>query len=230
MPHFPIDILRRLGAWDAYNVTEDADLGMRLAREGYHCRVLSSRTFEEAPKDFRIWLGQRTRWLKGWMQTYVVHSRRPLSDLQALGPWRWIAMHAHFIGVILSCLLYPISASLLACQLVAGQPMLSDEGGISRVFLWLALFNLLAGYGAAFLHAAVCAIGRRRWSLLLQVPLMPVYWLLISLAAYRALIQLGTRPFHWEKTPHGEASAKPRRTRVIATSGFTGDRQRVLHY
>ena len=204
--HFPIRVLRQIGAWDAYNVTEDADLGMRLARHGFRCSVLSSRTFEEAPVSFGSWLCQRTRWLKGWMQTYVVHSRRPLRDFQSLGPRRWLAMHAHFIGVILSCLIYPFSLSLLVWQFGFAPPPSGEGSWIERLFLMAAEFNLLAGYGVTVLHSAVAAIGRRRWGLLWQLPLLPLYWLLISFAAYRALIQLGRTPFHWEKTTHGQSA------------------------
>ena len=75
MPHFPRAVLDAVGGWDPYNVTEDADLGIRLARSGWHVGVLNSTTWEEAPPTFRIWKGQRTRWLKGWMQTYLVHMR-----------------------------------------------------------------------------------------------------------------------------------------------------------
>ena len=83
--HFPLRVLRAVGAWDAWNVTEDADLGLRLARAGYHAQVIASTTFEEAPQRFGNWRRQRTRWLKGWMQTYIVHSRRPLRLAAELG-------------------------------------------------------------------------------------------------------------------------------------------------
>ena len=224
--HFPIRVLRKLGGWDSYNVTEDADLGMRLARHGYRARVLASRTNEEAPVTFRAWLPQRTRWLKGWMQTYIVHSRRPSRDLQALGPWRWLGMHAHFAGIILSCLLYPFSVGLVSLQLYQGEAFRMDGSWIERLFLAAALVSLLAGHAIAILHAAASAIGRNRWSLLLQLPLMPFYWLLISLAAYRALYQLARQPFLWEKTTHG-VSRRPRNTPRPPAS--KKPRARVLH-
>ena len=212
--HFPIRILRKLGGWDAYNVTEDADLGLRLARHGYRARMLGARTYEEAPETFGVWLPQRTRWLKGWMQTYIVHSRRPSRDIQALGPQRWLAMHAHFAGIILSCLLYPFSLAVVGLQIARGEAFGGGASWVEQLLLAAALFSMLAGHGIAILHAAAAAIGRNRWRLILQLPLMPVYWLLISLAAYRALYQLARNPFLWEKTRHGLASrrsAKPRR-------------------
>jgi cellulose synthase/poly-beta-1,6-N-acetylglucosamine synthase-like glycosyltransferase len=66
--HFRTVTLREVGGWDPHNVTEDADLGMRLARFGYRSGVVASSTYEEAPADIGRWLGQRTRWFKGWMR------------------------------------------------------------------------------------------------------------------------------------------------------------------
>ena len=201
--HFPLRLLRHIGGWDAWNVTEDADLGFRLARRGYQAHVVATTTYEEAPHRFGNWLRQRTRWQKGWMQTYIVHSRQPLRHLADLGPWGWFGFHAQFGGVIVSSLIYPFSLALVGWQLFAGAPLPHAESYSDRLLMLVAVFNLLAGLGVALAHAAVCAIGRRRWLLLAAVPLMPVYWLLISLAAYRALWQLARQPFKWEKTEHG---------------------------
>ena len=228
--HFPIRILRKLGGWDAYNVTEDADLGLRLARHGYRARMLSARTYEEAPETFGVWLPQRTRWLKGWMQTYIVHSRRPSRDIQALGPRRWLAMHAHFAGIILSCLLYPFSLAVVALQICRGEAFGGGTSWVEHLLLAAALFSMLAGHGIAILHAAASAIGRNRWGLLAQLPLMPVYWLLISLAAYRALYQLARKPFLWEKTKHGLSSRRsPKSRRAAAPTPVKRPGRRVLH-
>ena len=59
--HFRTATLRSLGGWDPYNVTEDADLGMRLARFGYGAAVIGSTTYEEAPARVAPWIRQRTR-------------------------------------------------------------------------------------------------------------------------------------------------------------------------
>ena len=86
--HFRRDLLLKIGGWDPFNVTEDADLGIRLARFGYEVSVINSVTMEEAPASWRSWRGQRTRWIKGWIQTYLVHMRRPLRLWRDLGPWK----------------------------------------------------------------------------------------------------------------------------------------------
>ena len=97
--HFRIGVLRALGAWDPYNVTEDADLGMRLHRAGYRVETLDSTTYEEACCQTYPWLKQRTRWLKGWMQTFGVHMRAPLSTLRETGLAGFLAFHAYFAGI-----------------------------------------------------------------------------------------------------------------------------------
>ena len=85
--HFRTEVLREIGGWDAFNVTEDADLGVRLARRGLRAETLDSRTYEEAPLGYRAWMAQRTRWMKGWMQTFIVHNRAPRLFLREIG-WR----------------------------------------------------------------------------------------------------------------------------------------------
>lgn len=202
MPHFPRRVLERAGGWDAFNVTEDADLGIRLARLGYEVRALHSTTWEEAPHTFGIWLGQRTRWLKGWMQTYLVHMRDPARLLQELGLYRFIGFQVLMGGMIMSALVHPWFYVALAFLLpeIGAWPGFSPSHGPQ----WLhgiALFNLLAGYLSAMGLGALATANRHPGLGWLSLA-MPFYWLLISAAAYRALWQLAARPFLWEKTPH----------------------------
>jgi glycosyltransferase XagB len=206
--HFPVRVLRHVGAWDAWNVTEDADLGLRLSRYGYRCQMLASTTHEEAPHQFGNWLRQRSRWMKGFMQTYIVHNRRPLRLLRELGLWRWFGVQIQFGGGIVSCLLYPLSLVLLAIQAAMGWPSLYASAPGDRLLISLAIYNLAAGIGIALANSCVCAVSRRQWRLLAEIPFMPVYWLLISLATYRAVFQLAQQPFRWEKTDHGLSGAR----------------------
>ncbi len=205
--HFPRRVLERAGGWDAFNVTEDADLGIRLARLGYHVRMLSSTTWEEAPPSFNIWLGQRTRWLKGWMQTYLVHMRRPASLWHDLGSYRFLGFQILMGGMILSALIHPwfYVAVCYAIVMQGGLPF-SDQMQANDWLLALAAFNLLAGYSSAMLLGALVAGGQPirvgKMSLAWSALAMPVYWLMISFAGYRALWQLARSPFVWEKTPH----------------------------
>lgn len=200
--HFPRAVLDSVGGWDPFNVTEDADLGIRLARYGWHVGVLPSNTWEEAPATFRVWLGQRTRWLKGWMQTYLVHMREPRRLWQELGARRFVGLQVLMGGLILSALVHPWFYALLALNLWHGQLSTMPESVLGGSLLVVGVFNLVVGYfSAIWLGAAACARRSRR-RLSIHAPIMPLYWLAISLAAYRALFQFASAPFYWEKTEH----------------------------
>lgn len=210
--HFRIGALRQIGAWDAFNVTEDADLGMRLHRHGLRCRTLASQTGEEAACHFGNWVRQRSRWLKGWMQTYAVHMRRPFRLWRELGAAGFLVFQGQFAGIILSALVHPVFYLLLFHDALQGKLFEASDNPVVQSFLALAAVNFVTGYiAAALLGVAVLASLRLYW-LIPQLVLIPVYWLMISLAAYRALYQAIASPFHWDKTEHGMgASAAPPR-------------------
>ncbi len=200
--HFRRHVLTQVGGWDPYNVTEDADLGVRLARLGWRVAMLNSTTWEEAPISLGQWWKQRTRWLKGWMQTYLVHTRQPWRLWQDLGVRPTIGFHAYLGGLILSALVQPIFYALILARLLSDDvvempALLGGEG-----MWWLAVGNLVVGYAAAIL-VGVISVRQRHHRLTLSAMLLPACWLLISLAAYRALWQLWRDPFRWEKTQHG---------------------------
>src|SRR5262249_19614287 len=117
--HFRTAVLRRVGGWDPYNVTEDADLGVRLYRFGYRCAALSSATYEEAPARFVPWLKQRTRWYKGWIQTWLVHRRRPDLLVRQLGPAGIVAFQLLFAANVLAALIHPAFMAAIGYALVA---------------------------------------------------------------------------------------------------------------
>jgi hypothetical protein len=191
--------LRVIGAWDPYNVTEDADLGMRLARFGYRSTVIASTTYEEALADWRRWLRQRTRWFKGWMQTWLVHMQTPVALLRELGIGGFLIFQLLVGGSVLAALIFPACAALIAWRVIAGEPVVDTGVGGLHV---LALIGGLAASG-------LCAlIGLARRGLLSNawvIPLMPLHWMLLSVAAVRALLQLWRDPYRWEKTEHGLA-------------------------
>jgi len=199
--HFKIDVLRELHAWDPFNVTEDADLGVRLTQKGYRVGVVDSTTFEEASCHVGNWIRQRSRWLKGYMQTFLVHTRRPLHLLRTIGPLGFLGFVFFIGGTVLAGLLNPLFWLLYIMWLFAG----TDDFDVvfPQALLFLSLFNLLAGNGAfVFLH--MLAPIRRRWFTLIPYSLTaPGYWVLISIAAYKGLWQLLRNPFYWEKTQHG---------------------------
>ncbi len=200
--HFRLDALREIGFWDAYNVTEDADLGLRLARAGYRVGSLDSHTFEEAPTAFAALLKQRTRWFKGWMQTGLVHCGRPARLVADLGGVRALAVVAMFAGGVLGPLVGPLLTARLAHDALFGA-LLSPTTRFEMVCaaLWIAL---ALGGGAALLLPILIGARRRRLAARSRVTLLlPLWLLMLSLASWRALFQLWRRPFHWEKTEHG---------------------------
>ncbi len=204
--HFRRDALLETGGWDAYNVTEDADLGMRLYRRGFRSAVLVSTTYEEATSGFYSWLCQRTRWLKGWMQTYYVHMRQPVQLLRELGGWKFLGFQAIIGGPILAALAHPVFLGILIWQM----PYQNLPVTLSLVGLWvLSLFNLTAGYIATMWLGVVTLRLRQLAGFAFAVITIPLYWIFISLAAYRALLQLIYAPFHWEKTHHKGQKQQP---------------------
>jgi glycosyltransferase XagB len=201
--HFRVGALRAVGGWDAHNVTEDADLGMRLYRCGYRAEVLNSVTHEEACCRAWPWLKQRTRWLKGWLQTYAVYMRQPRRLARELGFRGFIAFQGHFAGVIIASLVHPWSYILIIHDQLTGILLLEPETLIGRHLWMLALFNLVAGFAASLALGFFVLQRRGVRRLIPQLIFIPLYWLMISAACYRAVCQLITAPHYWEKTEHG---------------------------
>jgi glycosyltransferase XagB len=199
--HFKIDVLRELHGWDPFNVTEDADLGVRLTQKGYRVGIVDSTTFEEASCHAGNWIRQRSRWMKGYMQTFLVHTRRPLRFMRTIGPLGFVGFVFFIGGTVLSGLLNPLFWLLYIAWVVAA------IGGLDAVFpeplLFLSLFNLLAGNGALMFLNMLAPI-RRGWLDLIPYSLTAFgYWVMLSIASYRGLWQLLRNPFYWEKTHHG---------------------------
>ena len=191
--HFRVDRLRAVGGWDAWNVTEDADLGFRLWSCGWTLGVMARPTWETPPGGLAHWLPQRTRWLKGYLQTWGVHSRRPWR----LG-WRGVLALVMTVGAGL------VSAAIhgLTLAWVAAAVLVSAMAGLSPETPVLALCVLVLGAASAWLS---CAIGARRAGAPYDAGDMiqaPGYWALLSLAFVHAAWRLVLEPFAWDKTPH----------------------------
>ncbi|MGE5267824.1 MAG: glycosyltransferase [Deltaproteobacteria bacterium] len=200
--HFRREALLQTGGWDPYNVTEDADLGVRLARQGWDVKMLGSVTWEEAPQTFHAWFGQRTRWLKGWMQTSLVHLRQPARLWSELGARGFLGFNVLLAGVIISALVHPLFYAYAAWKLHTGELALWPPDGWPAVIWWAGVVNLAVSYAVGIALTVVAAGRRHGWRLAAWAVLVPVYWMMISVAAYRAMIDLGLRPFHWRKTDH----------------------------
>jgi len=202
--HFRTAVLRAIGAWDPYNVTEDADLGIRLHKAGYKTAIVDATTYEEANSDVGNWVRQRSRWLKGYMQTWLVHMRHPVALARSMGPLSFLGFQIVVGGTPVTLLLNPVYAVLTTLW------YMTHAGLLHALFPgWvyaLAAANLCIG-NFAFMYANMIAVARRSvWDLVAWTVLSPVYWTLMSLAAWKGLAQLITRPSYWEKTEHGLAT------------------------
>ncbi|MFN3614610.1 MAG: glycosyltransferase [Rubrimonas sp.] len=198
---FRIDALRHAGAWDAHNVTEDADLGMRLARMGLGVAVCGSTTREEAASRPGQWLRQRSRWLKGYMATWAVHMRRPARLRRELG-WRgFVAFQAIFLGAAAAYLGLPV---VLAVWLMALSGVGPDwlTGAPSWALGALVGVNL-AGWGAQSVAALAATARRGQFWLWPWAPTLFLYWPMGAVAAWLAVVELVVAPTLWRKTPHG---------------------------
>lgn len=201
--HFRANILRRVGGWDPHNVTEDADLGLRLARMGYRTGVIDSETSEEANCALGNWMQQRARWLKGWMQTWLVHMRQPVRLYSELGWAGFLATQAWLAGLIFSSLVHPFFLAYTIWLLARGEFFPERADLIGTLIVGLNLAVLIMGYGAYVLVAWEALAKRTDRSLRPWLIFTPIYWFMISAAAWLALWQLIRNPFGWNKTRHG---------------------------
>ncbi len=202
--HFRTEALRRLGGWDAWNVTEDADMGLRLARAGYRMDDLASITLEEAPHNMASWLKQRIRWNKGYVQTLITHLKQPATLVHEAG---WIATCAFLalaLGGVASSLVYPVFAIGFLVALLDGS-LLALGKGYGDAATLLAGTVTLAGGLALILAPTLGAIRRGAPDLLKFVPLLPFYYGLVSYAAWLSLLEYVLSRHRWNKTEHGRA-------------------------
>jgi cellulose synthase/poly-beta-1,6-N-acetylglucosamine synthase-like glycosyltransferase len=205
--HFRRAAIEESGGWDSYNVTEDADLGFRMWRAGYRIGLLTRPTYEDAPGSIPVWLRQRTRWIKGWMQTWIVRTRRvraPRSGKHLAGAG---IMHVMLAGNVISSLFYPftvLTVSALAATSALGIPL-------SPEYRWLAALDWTNIVGSFAVYALLCmrTVDPRLRTLSFGALLAtPAYWLLGSFAGWRAAVQYFREPFLWEKTPHAAHDPK----------------------
>jgi len=202
--HFRRNVLQGLRGWDAWSVTEDAELGIRLAVAGYRVADLPSATLEEAPATLKAWMKQRTRWMKGFMQVCITHSRKPVRAWRNLGTARFFGAVTMTLGTAVAALGYPVF-TVLSIKGLVDQSLFRAETLLEVMSAALGIILFVSGL-VAIIVPALAALRRRRWWVLLPyVPLLPFYYVLISVAAWRGLWEFLLDPFHWNKTEHGLA-------------------------
>jgi glycosyltransferase involved in cell wall biosynthesis len=196
--------LDEMGAWDAHNVTEDADLGMRLARFGYRCEMIATTTEEEACSDNAAgWIRQRSRWLKGYAITWATHMRNPLRLWRELGPAGFLGFQVIFLGGLTAYLALPLYALLWT----GAFGLLPLGAHLSAGLIPVFVTAMIAGTAVDWVVAGIALRDSGRTRMLPWILALGLYGLLGSLAAWRALAELFTAPFHWHKTEHGRTGA-----------------------
>lgn len=207
MPHFRTAALRSVGGWDAWNVTEDADLGLRLARFGYRIDILDSATGEEAPETLSVWFKQRRRWKKGWMQTLLVLARDPRVAARDFGPWHAGVVALMLLNLVVGPLFLPLFLGLVIVNFAeTGMP--TPHGAIEIMEATLS-FSVLGLGVASTLWCGYAGLRiKGRGASLASLPWLLPYQLLISAAAWGGLVDLVRNPYHWRKTAHGTAARR----------------------
>ena len=201
--HFRVSDLQSLQGWDPFNVTEDADLGIRLFKEGYQTAMIDSTTLEEANSKFTNWLRQRSRWIKGYMQTYLVHMRQTLSFTRKKGIHAFLfqlTIGGKIAFILINPFLWVLTISYFTLYAIVGPTI---EYIYPSYIFYMAATSLVFG-NFLFLYYYMIGCARRgHWALMKYIFLVPFYWIMISIAGFIALYQLIVKPHYWEKTVHG---------------------------
>ncbi|OGM27072.1 hypothetical protein A2962_03145 [Candidatus Woesebacteria bacterium RIFCSPLOWO2_01_FULL_39_61] len=201
--HFKTEKLRELHGWDPFNVTEDCDLGARLFKKGYKTALIDSTTYEEANSRLRSWVRQRSRWIKGYIQTYLVHMRNPISFHREFGFNALIfqlVIGMRMVFILVNPILWLATISYFLLYKFVGPAI---EALYPAPVFYIAVTSLVFGNFIYFYNYMIGCAKRGQWNLIKFVFLVPFYWLMTSYAATIALYQLLVKPHYWEKTQHG---------------------------
>ena len=229
---FRRDALEQVGAWDAWNVTEDADLGVRLARRGWRTEIIDTTTDEEANCHALPWIKQRSRWLKGYAMTWGVHMRNPRALWCDLGPRRFIGFQVQFLGSLSQYLLAPVLWSFWLLSLGLPHPLREPLAGVWGGYAIPALFGTFVVSELLSIGVGMWAVrGAKHRHLMAWVPSLHLYFPLGCLAGWKAIYEVVVKPFYWDKTAHGiydasDAVAVPADGTVsVPLLGQIGDRR-----
>ena len=201
--HFKTELLRKLHGWDTFNVTEDADLGIRLFKEGYKTSIIDSTTLEEANSNVHNWLRQRSRWIKGYLQSYLVHTRDIIQytrDNRLHSLYMQLVIGTKLTFIFLNPLLWVTTVSYFVLYRYVGPTI---EAAYLPLAFYLGVLSLIFGNFLFFYYYLIGNAKREQWDLLKTTIFIPLYWVLISIAGWIALYQLILKPHYWEKTIHG---------------------------
>ena len=202
--HFRTKDLYKLKGWDSFNVTEDADLGIRLVKQGYTTAIVDSQTLEEANSSMMNWFAQRSRWIKGYMQTYLVHTRNLKSFLPQERKFQLITFQLVIGGKVLSLFINPFMWGITLTYFIL-RPLVGNfiESFYPAPVLYMGVFSLVIGNFLYLYYYMIGCAKHGHYNLIQYVFLVPLYWLSMSIASWIALYHLIVKPHHWSKTKHG---------------------------
>jgi cellulose synthase/poly-beta-1,6-N-acetylglucosamine synthase-like glycosyltransferase/glycosyltransferase involved in cell wall biosynthesis/O-antigen/teichoic acid export membrane protein len=201
--HFKINAIKNLEGWDPFNVTEDCDLGVRIFKKGLKTAIIDSTTWEEANSNVANWLRQRSRWIKGYLQTYLVHNRNPIQFVKKHGWHAFIfqlIIGARMAFMLINPILWLLTFSYFTLYSLVGPTI---ESFYPSIVLYMAVISLIAGNFMYVYDYMIGCAKRGQWNLIKFIYLIPFYWLMASVSATIAIYQLIIKPHYWEKTIHG---------------------------
>jgi glycosyltransferase XagB len=227
--HFRVKVLKEVGGWDPFNVTEDCDLGMRIGRAGLRVAMLDSVTWEEAVTRIKPWIKQRSRWVKGFIQTYFVHMREPVLLWKQVGPRAFIDFQMLVGGNCLVLLLNPIMWMLTAVYMGSKGTPLGDfiETIFPAPLYYPALMSMMVGNFIFFYGNAYVCVRHNLLDLTRYTMLSPLYWILMSIGAWAGVVSLIRNPFYWAKTEHGVSLSSSGGPLTARSEGHVGFNIRV---
>lgn len=201
--HFRVADLKMLNGWDSFNVTEDCDLGIRLVKRGYTTAIVESTTQEEANSDLMNWYNQRSRWIKGYIQTYLVHMRNPLDFGTAREPHAitfQLVVGGKILALFINPFMWLLTITYFALRSIVGPAI---ESFYPAPIFYMAAFSLVFGNFLYMYYYMIGCAKREQYELIKYALMVPLYWLIMSIASWKALYEIFVRPHYWSKTKHG---------------------------
>lgn len=202
--HFKAKKLLELGKWDGFNVTEDAELGVRIARAGYKVSYLNSITEEECPITIHAWIKQRTRWIKGFMQTFCEYMffKKPICIKSTINfkPIRKLK----FFDIITFNLFIMMSFFFFITMMVIFLNLdIATNIKDFKLLIIMSYINIFSFLIMTYMSFIIIIVKNKIKFNVFYLILFPFYWILHYIAGVRACYYLIVKPFYWAKTKHG---------------------------
>lgn len=209
--YFRREVIEKVGAWDAYNVAEDCDIGIRIYRKGFGSgRMLDTHTWEQSTTTIPTWVRQRTRWIQGFIQTSIVQLRYPLLLKRELKTWRNFVVFLILVpGNVILNILNIFQWMMFALWHTTHAPFL--QVAYSGFTLYLATICFVVGNFFFTFYSMYALYKRKHYSTVPWAMLMFAYWIMLGIATIRATIHLFLHPYKWDKTAHFISSQKPQK-------------------